>query len=221
MRSLTIVASMLVLVAPGCGGDDDDGSSTSGTEVVVTHHIDRSTAVTDAVSFSRSVRVGVTSTLTRATLDIAGPEGATFDPVSRIEIRLAAVGISETVFDEFEAFFGEGSISESATLDTPVEFASFAGLGPDNDLDGDLVLNTHDNCPQVTNFTQDDEDEDGVGTACDDDDNDPAVGPESDLAGYPAFELRWRVFADPQTVPEGGFDLRTTLSGVGPLTLVE
>jgi hypothetical protein len=44
---------------------------------------------------------------------------------------------------------------------------SNGGGNPPNDVDGDGVLNTHDNCPTIANPDQTDTDADGVGDACD------------------------------------------------------
>ena len=58
-----------------------------------------------------------------------------------------------------------GAVHQSATRVWPLV------SGP-NDADGDLILDTTDNCPERYNPTQDDGDGDGVGDACD---NCPAV----------------------------------------------
>lgn len=48
----------------------------------------------------------------------------------------------------------------------------------DDDMDGDGKLNKSDNCPQVSNKDQKDEDKDGIGAACDENDK-PTGGPKS------------------------------------------
>lgn len=47
-----------------------------------------------------------------------------------------------------------------------------AEVEPDNDSDGDGIADDIDNCPSTANALQEDNDNDGIGDACDDDDSD-------------------------------------------------
>jgi hypothetical protein len=60
-------------------------------------------------------------------------------------------------------------------------------VAPDEDTDGDLLVNRYDNCPLIPNPAQEDENEDGLGDACSM--TDPFTGledlPDSDGDGMP------------------------------------
>ena len=69
------------------------------------------------------------------------------------------VGFSVSVADEEGKVVLEGTVCEMAPIDGGVE----------GDIDGDLVLDGQDNCPNNPNSDQADNDGDGVGDVCDGD----------------------------------------------------
>ena len=52
----------------------------------------------------------------------------------------------------------------------------------DDDLDGDLVINDVDNCPEVVNVEQNDLDQDGLGDLCDEDKDGDLLSQDEELA---------------------------------------
>lgn len=59
----------------------------------------------------------------------------------------------------------DGPPIDGAMIDTAID--AFVPDGPPNDVDGDGVANSVDNCPQLANADQHDEDQDFVGDPCD------------------------------------------------------
>ena len=65
-----------------------------------------------------------------------------------------------------------------------IVLTTLVGSGDDTggavDTDGDGISDFLDNCPSIVNFDQSDSDEDGLGNACDPDDDNDGVDDESD-----------------------------------------
>lgn len=198
----------LLLVA--CG---DDESGPEPERILVSQTVPVPATELDAFTFSRNLAVDWTTELDAFIFEVVGD--GTFDSISQVRVFARGQGFVIEVLSAFDATFTEESIRERVPAETPLIVNELDGLGADDDFDADFQTNERDNCPQVQNATQDDVDEDGVGAACDSDDNDPSVGLEGDRAGFPDIELEFQVFAYPDRVPEGGLELSIELLGDG------
>lgn len=209
-----VLLALIALAAAACG-DDDLGADTS--PALISQTIPKPATAVDPFVFERDVRVDSMSSIEGLRIDVAAPAGATLDAIERIEVRLVAQGTSSTLADIFSASIGTGSVSQRVSATNAFYASQTAGYGASDDLDADFQDNSVDNCPQVQNATQEDADGDGVGAACDDDDDDPTVNVESERAGLPPVELRFRVFTQPSEMPDEGLSLDITLLGTRPL----
>ena len=213
MRSPLRTVSFVPFLLFACG---DEEAAPDPDPVAVSQTVPRPVTEIDPFEFSRNLEVDSETVLDALVFEVVG-EG-TLDSISSLQVLARGQGFVVSITEAFDATFTEGSLRERVPAVTPLVVEDLDGLGADDDFDADFQVNGEDNCPQVQNTTQDDEDGDGVGAACDPDDSDPTVGPEGDRAGYPDIELQFRVFGYPEVVPEGGLELMIELLGRG-LTL--
>lgn len=87
---------------------------------------------------------------------------ATFSAPGDYVLRLTVYGNSGPVADDVAI------VADACPSDPNKTEPGTCGCGvPDTDGDGDMLADCADNCPGVSNFTQDDTDGDGIGDACD------------------------------------------------------
>lgn len=206
LRTLPLIPFLLF----ACG---DEEAAPEADPILISQTVPRPATEIDAFEFSRNLIVDSDTLLDALFFEVVG-EG-TLDSISSLQVLARGPGFAVSVVEAFDATFTEGALRERVPATTPFLVDAMDGLGADDDFDADFQLNSDDNCPQVQNATQEDADGDGVGAACDPDDEDPEVGLEGDRAGYPEIELQFRVFAYPNVVPEGGLELNVELLGRG------
>ncbi len=207
-----LAASFALSTAALAGCADDLGGDFAGP--VVSQTIPAPISDSTPFTFERQLGIDWSTEISQIRFD-SPALGATLDGIERIEVRLVGQGASRTLVDVFAASISSGSTSVTTNVAQAFYGSSLDAFGAGEDLDGDFRTNDSDNCPQIINASQDDADGDGIGAACDVDDEDATVGANHPDAGMPEVQLRFRVFADPAVIPEGGVLLETTIGGSG------
>lgn len=111
-------------------------------------------------------------------------EASTFDPTGDETMGVVSETGTTTddpmTTDDPSTTEGPSTTDDSSTTDDPSMGTGDMTTGQEGDVDGDLVPDEDDNCPNKPNPMQEDTDSDGAGDACDDDDDDDTIPDEQD-----------------------------------------
>lgn len=204
--NVVLAASLVAL--PACGDDDPSG-------VVVQESLSYPSNPSQPLTFRRALRLTPTTTLDG--ILFRSDDGLALRSLFTrmvIEMRVSVPGRSEFVRQITSV---DAARLERSSIDAPLAVSGrlLDVVGTAGDIDDDGVPDAEDNCPMVPNRTQGDRDRDGVGDACDDFPDDATRGPESANAGFPRAEIRWQLFIQPASYPQGGASLSTEFAGRG------